>query len=480
MKSTAWLYLVVSTSRQAETLGEQEAWARATATAEGWTITRTFQGTASGKNGPRKLVQDLLTQLRGATPAARPARVLMTRLDRVGRGETLQVLVAIDEILRLGATIHTREDGDVVIQRSSDIIKPFFRALTGGLENEARADKARAGHARRKTAGLHDGNAPYGVVLISGRPRASEPAASVVRTIFKLRAQGFGIRKIGKAIQQDSPAPKTLKNGQTKHLTWDKSTIAQMLRCKTYRGVVVDEALFDLVSSVRQPAPNFVKSSEGVWPLAGAVRCSCGRKLSGRMSGKKTSRHRYYVCYEHEKSVPHFRAEFLEAAFLQMLDQLIASPELQRTYRSPKIFAGAMRERVHDLERALRDLDQRRKNVLGHAEMLSPSSESTGALFAHLDELGTRRLRLERELQTAKGELAQAEALRRQTAGAAELLASLPTLWPTLADDDQRELARLFSNMLGGIRLAEGCRSRSVQFAPPDTSLNSVHVYLHT
>jgi DNA invertase Pin-like site-specific DNA recombinase len=213
MQPTAWLYLVVSTSRQAETLGEQEAWATAAANAHGWAITRTFQGTASGRTGPRKLIQDLLQQLRTTHTAQRPARVLMTRLDRVGRGDTLQILVAIDEIMRLGATIHTREDGDVIIRTSSDIIKPFFRALTGGLENEARADKARAGHARRKSAGLHDGHAPYGVVLIEGRPRPFEPAATIVRTIFKLRAQGLGLRTIRKRILEQHPPPKSLSTG---------------------------------------------------------------------------------------------------------------------------------------------------------------------------------------------------------------------------------------------------------------------------
>jgi len=49
MSDTAWLYLVVSTSRQAETLIDQEAWATTAAAAEGWAITRTFQGSASGK-----------------------------------------------------------------------------------------------------------------------------------------------------------------------------------------------------------------------------------------------------------------------------------------------------------------------------------------------------------------------------------------------------------------------------------------------
>jgi len=405
----------------------------------------------------------------------------MTRLDRVGRGDTLQLLVAIDEIMRLGVIIHTREDGDLIIRKSADIIKPFFRALTGGMENEARADKARAGHARRKAAGLHDGNAPYGVVLIEGRPRPSEPAATIVRKIFALRAQGFGLRRIAKLILQESPAPKSLKHGRTMPLLWDKSTISKMLQCTTYRDVVVDKDLFDTASGVRFSEPKFVKAGEGVWPLSGAVLCSCGRKLSGRMSGKPRWRHRYYVCYEHEESKqPHFRADALEAAFTEILAQLIASPELQRTYRSPKTFAGSMRERVTELDRALIDLQNRRRNILAHAELLPPTAESSAALSEHLNDLAVRMIRLEADLRSAKNDLAQSEALRRQAASAAELLDALPKIWPTLAPDDQRDVARFLSGMLGGIRLEKRSTSQQVSFARPPESLDSVYVCLQT
>lgn len=404
----------------------------------------------------------------------------MTRLDRVGRGDTLQILVAIDEIMKLGATIHTREDGDLIIRTSSDIIKPFFRALTGGLENEARADKARAGHARRKAAGLHDGNAPYGIILVDGRPRPNEPAASIVRAIFQLRAQGFGLRKIRQLILERKPSAKPLKEGRTKTLTWDKSTIALMLRCSTYRGVVVDAELFDRATAVVQPERKFVKSGEGVWPLAGAVLCWCGRKLSGRMSGKPPWRHRYYVCYDHPGAQPYFRADPVEKAFTEILGRLVASPELQRTYRSPKAFAAAMRERVNDLERALRDLDKGRQNVLRHAEALPPSSDSTASLFEHLNELGARRVRLENDIRAAKAELHQAEALRRQSATAVQLLETLPKIWSSLKYDDQREVARILSGMLGGIRLQAGSTARNVEFAPPPESPNSVYICLQT
>lgn len=404
----------------------------------------------------------------------------MTRLDRVGRGDTLQILVSIDEIMKLGAIIHTREDGDIIIVRSSDIIKPFFRALTGGLENEARADKARAGHARRKAAGLHDGNAPYGVVLIDGHPRPREPAASVVREIFELRAQGFGLRKIAKRIIERCPPAKTLRDGSTKALLWDKSTVAQMLRCSTYRDVVVESTLFDSALAIKKPAPNFVKSGEGTWPLAGSVFCSCGRKLSGRMSGRAASRQRYYVCYDHPGAVPHFRAEFLESAFETLIGQIAASEGLQRSYRSPKLFAGAMRERVADLQRALNDVEVRHRNILGHAELLPPSSTTAAALHERLSELDLQRARILADLKRAKGDVANAEAMRRQAASAAELLQTLPAIWPRLTTEEQRDVARLLAGVFNGLQLEQGCTSQDIRIAAPKTDLENVYVCLHT
>jgi DNA invertase Pin-like site-specific DNA recombinase len=83
----------------------------------GWTITRTFRGVSSGRDGTRGLLETLLAKLRETRPGERPNRVLMTRLDRLGRGLGIEALAAIAEIVRLGVTIHTRQDGDYRLAR---------------------------------------------------------------------------------------------------------------------------------------------------------------------------------------------------------------------------------------------------------------------------------------------------------------------------------------------------------------------------
>src|SRR6202042_505326 len=139
---------------------------------------------------------------------------------------------------RLGVRVWTREDGDVKLERASDSILPAIRSIVAALENEVRADRARAGKARRRAAGLHNGNAPYGCVLVEGRPVAYEPEAAIVRALFEHRAQGWGYERLINYAGRNAP-PKLLANGEFKKLTWGRSTVEGLLRRRTLRDVVV-------------------------------------------------------------------------------------------------------------------------------------------------------------------------------------------------------------------------------------------------
>src|SRR5580692_10679236 len=113
-KNTAWLLAVVSDVGQSETLPDQKSWAEASAAREGWTIEREFsKAGSSGKAGVRALVEQMVEALRSTPEAKRPERVLMIRLDRLGRGTGLDSMAALSEIYGLGTIVHTRQDGDV-------------------------------------------------------------------------------------------------------------------------------------------------------------------------------------------------------------------------------------------------------------------------------------------------------------------------------------------------------------------------------
>ena len=76
-------------------------------------------------------------RVRATERIERPQRVLMVRLDRLGRGLGLEALAALSEIVQLGVTIYTCQDGDYTLSRASESLLPLMRIVTGAIENEA-------------------------------------------------------------------------------------------------------------------------------------------------------------------------------------------------------------------------------------------------------------------------------------------------------------------------------------------------------
>src|SRR5580692_10876757 len=101
MNAKVWLLAVVSSDAQAETLDFQERWGLQAAAENGWTIDRTFKDVSSGRDGTRQLLKNLLQELRDLPKSARPTRILLVRIDRLGRGDGLECIAAIAEIKRL-------------------------------------------------------------------------------------------------------------------------------------------------------------------------------------------------------------------------------------------------------------------------------------------------------------------------------------------------------------------------------------------
>lgn len=329
MSDRVWAFLAVSSSPQELSLDAQEQWALETAAAQDWTIARTWKGVSSGREGARHLLEQLLDELRSTPKSERPKYVLMVRLDRLGRGTGIESVAALAEIRRLGTQIYTREDGIVRIERASDAILPMIRSVVAALENETRADRVRAGKARRRSAGLHNGNPPYGCTLIDGRAVAYEPEAALAREIFELRAGGWGYDRLARHAAAHA-IPKLLRNGQTRQLSWGRSTVQRLLWCRTLRGTAVPDDLWDAANAVANPDFKTRRQTSWPYPLAGALRCTCGMMLSGQCSGRERFRERYYVCRRIALHgyYPHWRATSAEAAFEVVLGRLIADPTL--------------------------------------------------------------------------------------------------------------------------------------------------------
>jgi DNA invertase Pin-like site-specific DNA recombinase len=461
MKDTCWQYLVVSSRKQLESLDTDKLWAQEAAAQNGWILTREpFTGDSTGKDGPRKLLQTLLSELRDTPKSKRPQYILMTRLDRVGRGRLVDSQIILRDIYDLGSQIFTRQEGFVWLDSPMDELIAAVKHSTASQENLNRRDKARSGHLRRKRRGLHDGHAPYGTTLVEGKPVAQEPQASIIRMMFAMRHRGEGLHVVTEYARQHGP-PKIRSDGTTRVLTWNKASVRLMLHCATYRGVVVDPDVFDAVNAMVTHGM-YPLSTEGSWPLRGAVHCSCGRRLSGRMSGLGTWRHRYYVCTNHpgEMRVPHFPADAVEDAYLAFLGRLKASDALNAVQPSPKRILENGRETVRSIEAQIAQVNSRRQRAWEMAETANiPPAELSRRLVEHDESLQ----RLETAMQRAQEEIGRSAHAAQAVAAAKTILADVVREWGTFNPIERARVALAIARALPGeILLTRESTSRTI------------------
>lgn len=463
--STVWSYAAVSSSPQEATLEDQQQWARDTAARNGWLITREFSGVASGAKGPRDILRSLIHELERTPKATRPQRVLMIRLDRVGR-MALDCIAALARLRKLGILLHTRQDGDVKLETAMDTFRPIFELFTAEMENAARSDKWKAVHARRRAEGKHVGLIPYGVILVDGRAVPFEPEARIVRELFRRAEQGWGYTRLARWAREHAP-PKRAPDGTDKPYRWGVSSIKSILISKTLRGLVVSEEQWQRTRAARQADFRARAPKRWDWPLQGAVRCTCGKLLSGHCSGASKWRIRYYICRSHtlepgETSHPSHRADELETQFLQLLQSLRADPTLIEP--PPDDQPADQWEAIElDAEQRIAEADKRIQRAWKLAEdaHVDPSQ-----LRARLTELEAQRQSAEQARNAAQAARLRDVKYQQLACSFAKLLEELPDLWTQATVDLQQELARAFDAVLaenpefGGLFADPSCRGK--------------------
>ena len=443
--TAVWLYAAVSSSPQEATLEDQRQWASETAMRNGWAIAREFSGVGSGAKGTRNILSNLIDELERIPKPARPKRVLMIRIDRVGR-MALDCIAAVARLRKLGVLLHTRQDGDVKLETAMDSLRPIFELVTAEMENAARSDKWKAVHARRRAQGMHVGSIPYGVILVDGKAVPFEPEAQIVRQIFILAEQRWGYIRLARWARTNAP-PKRSHDGTDKAYSWSASTIKSILVSKTLRSLVVSEDQWQRTKAARQSDFRTRAPKRWLWPLQGAIRCTCGKLLSGHCSGAEKYRTRYYICRNHtlepgQRSHPAHRADNLEAEFVRMLRSLRADPTLIVPFDDE---ATDWETVERDALRRIADAEKRTQRAWKLAEEAHIDAAQLRGRLAELDAL-----RLSAEVTLTSARLARAQdSERRQTSGSlAELLEDLPDLWPKATVELQQELALAFGTVL--------------------------------
>jgi DNA invertase Pin-like site-specific DNA recombinase len=459
MIQTAWMLCVVSSDGQSDTLEFQERWGHEVADVNGWKLERVFRDVSTGKHGVRRLLSELIDELKRLPKVQRPARLLMVRLDRMGRGDGLETIAALSEIKKLGPVLHTREDGDVRLERAADSLMPMLKSVLAGMENEVRADKTRAGCARRRAKGLHAGNAPYGAILVDGKAVTYEPEAALVRELFTLRKEGWGYDRLARYASQHA-IPKKLLGDNTRTLKWGRSTVQRLLWCITLRGTVIEPKLFDDVQGARGLAFRARRIQTWDFPLAHVIRCTCGMMLSGQCSGRPGNRTRYYVCrgVATHGWYPHHNAEDIERQFQALLSRVNATPGTFATNVGTNGLP-ALRSRESALKGELVSLDRREARVweIAEAGNIPPTT-----LRVRLERIADDRERYESELQGLAREIGMAERVEEWTVSLEEVFRALERCWTQMRLDDQQRCAKAIASTPAarGLWLAPATRGR--------------------
>jgi len=462
----AWAFLVVSSDQQEVTLDDQARWARDIAAEKGWAIAREFRGVASGRDGPRSLLREMIAALRALPASARPAWILMIRADRLGRGRVVDTQIVLHDIVDMGVRIWTRDGGELKVDSAVDQIIASVKAGLAQLENEVRSDKRRATIAKKRAAGLPvSPQRPYGLKLdpTTKADVACEPHAEAVREAFRLRCSGWGYHRIGNRLREIAPA-KILKSGEVKPIRWSIAGVCRMLSCTAYVGPVIDETTFLRAKHVRETmaAAHPAQPAKHPWPLSTAIRCWCGHAMGGSTS-RKTRRgavqiRRLYACRKaenHGGTFRYVRADWLETAFVEFLSQarFEASPDLIAKYRrtTPATALPLVERAIAKAQAELEALDRQRDKVW---ELHAAGSVRDEDVQQRLDALRAKCAAIADDIRSLEEQRGAALAMKQRQIDVEDLLARALPLYVGAPVALQRQVAGALAEAVGGITVS--------------------------
>ncbi|MGC2650282.1 MAG: recombinase family protein [Candidatus Cybelea sp.] len=454
-KALAWALCVVSSTGQEDTLPHQRAWAEETARRKGWRLLSAgiFEGVATGKDGPRRLVRDLLRKLRATEPDVRPSWLLMIRTDRLGRGDMVATQVVVQELHQLGVSVWTRDQGEMKVDTTMEQLYVAMQAAVAAQENDVRADKMRQVRKQKREAGLKMGTVPYGIRRVKGVDSPDPKRANVVKEAFSLRVQGKGYDPIGRRLTAIALPQEYLKGPRVVH--WTPQRVKNLLRNHAYvEAGLIDEATFVQAQKVAKLLSYGRGKRRGYhWPLNGVLNCYCGRRLIGQHCGTKPWRYRYYMCkahWNHDAKNRLVRAEPLETQFVALLDRLDASPALIKRYRqraAAPVSSPVLERTIRDGKAKLADLSKRREKVWELHESGHVRAED---VQERLDKLTEQRDKLQSEVEEAKEQLAVAKGIAQGQQDAEDLLRRAVKIFQKANIDQQNEIAKATCLELGG------------------------------
>jgi len=400
-----------------------------------------------------------LNPLLAACAEGRYARVVCTKLDRIGRTAAL-ILAVDDELGRNGVERVYIKDGIDTSTATGRLLRTVLAAVAE-LERDMILERTRTGYEAKARGGdVFRSRHVYGYRYIPGDKRASvlgrlevhEPEAAVVRRIFRDLARGVSMTQL--CVDLNTERVPTMRGGR-----WSHSTTRYILNNPVYLG----QAAFGRTAMVVQrgqrvrranPDPAAVHTIAGptipalvdepvvlaaraavagnrtfakrhaktVFILRGVIRCAqCGTT----MNGGTRMYHCHYSTPEGKRMPHHVGQRKIEEAVKAHLRRLVtdneddASSVLQvqeetnRLAESARLEAAAAARR---LDADLARLAERRGRLLdlygdGHLDKEAWIARD-GALREDLARLQVRRAELEATRDARTAEITPTEAIR--------------------------------------------------------------------
>jgi DNA invertase Pin-like site-specific DNA recombinase len=229
----------MSTSRQEDSIAQQQAWADPTARREGVEIVRTFadRGIAGDESLTRPDLLAMIEFCAKEAKAGRPVEVLMCwDLDRFSRANSIVMNAMLAQLIDVGVTrVLTREgwlDLDDEIDRAMMNVKQEFgkaayvKSVSSGI--------TRAALKRAKEGRWNGGRRPYGyTVAADGKLAVGETrAAEAVRWMFREMAdRDTSLLRLAEQLQGEGVPPPVGKSGR-----WTRDNVRTILRNPIYTG----------------------------------------------------------------------------------------------------------------------------------------------------------------------------------------------------------------------------------------------------
>jgi len=290
----AALYLRVST-REQESLPDQDRRARAWCEAKGWTVERVFQDRGisawSGRDRPG------WTALERAVEAREVDAVVVFQISRSARNVG-RLHAFITRCQDAGVTFASTSEGFDTSTAMGRMMVTVVGALAE-LESEIRSERTGAGLERVRLEGRWSGGRrPFGLRPKNGRLVVDEAEAALIREAAERFLAGAGLRTIANDWNRRgirTPRKGDRARGGTRNTgLWRATTIRDVLRSDRHAGTTLtrrDHAR--VVRKLDEQAKQATTPRGEKYMLTGLVVCGvCG----GRLVGRPDNGQRNYIC----------------------------------------------------------------------------------------------------------------------------------------------------------------------------------------